>query len=278
MTNSDNIPLDKKKYLFISFLILSIFLFFQLEDEQDNPKSSIYKKGGFMLSFDDNYIHNWYEISDLLDKYKCKATFFVSGFGYLDTESINLLKKMEDKGHEIAIHSLNHNSAVQYSDSNNINNYIESEIISEIDSMKLYGFEPLTFAYPFGDNNKELDSVLLEKFILIRDVSESQRHFYSRYFKDVNEIDEVFINDNSSKVLKALGIDKNYNVSIKDIRKIFERANNNNEIILFYCHNPVEKVSDDYQIQIDYLENVLRLSNEYNLTSYRFIDIIKNYF
>ena len=261
----------------ISVIILSIFLFLQLKDEKDNIKSSIYKEGGFMLSFDDNHIHNWYKISDLLDKYKCKATFFVSGFGYLDTEEIDLLKKMEDKGHEIAVHSLNHNSAVQYLDSNKINNYIEFEIIPEIDSMKLYGFEPQTFSYPFGDNNKEIDSALLEKFVLIRDVSESQRHFYSMYFKNFNELDEIFINNNSSKVLKGLGIDENYNVSIKDIHKIFERASNNNEIVLFYCHNPVQKVFKNFQIQIDYLENFLKLTNEYNLKSYRFIDVIKNY-
>ena len=118
--------------------------------------------------------------------------------------------------------------------------------------MKSYGFDPMSFAYPFGDNNKALDLALLEHFVLLRDVSESQRHFYLRYFKKPHKINEVFISDGNLKVLPGLGIDENYNISIKDIHKIFKRADNYNEVVLFYCHNPVDKVYDDYQIQIDY--------------------------
>ena len=65
---------------------------------------------------------------------------------------------------------------------NTIANYIESEIIPEIDSMKSYGFEPITFAYPYGANNGKLDSTLLNHFVLLRDVTDSQRHFYSMFF------------------------------------------------------------------------------------------------
>ena len=84
------------------------------------------------------------------------------------------------------------------------------------------------------------------------------------------------MHDKNSNVLKGLGIDKNYNVSINDINKIFNRARKNNEIALFYCHNPVEKVNENFQIEIEYLENFLMLTNEYNLESYRFMDLISN--
>ncbi|MAV64848.1 MAG: hypothetical protein CMG00_06640 [Candidatus Marinimicrobia bacterium] len=257
-------------------LILISLVFLYKCDRQDfsNSKSSIFPTGGFMLSFDDNYIDNWYKISNLLDKYKCKATFFVSGFGYLDEESINLLKKLKNNGHEIAVHTLNHNSVADYLD--NFDDYINLEVDSEIDSMLSNGFNPITFSYPFGINSNETDAKLLQKFKLIRDVTESQRHFYSMFFKDFNQLDEVFINDNSQKVLKAIGIDDNFNVSIDDIHKIFERASSNKEIVLFYCHDPVYEVSGDFQIRVDYLEKFLKLTNQYNLHSYRFMDLINH--
>ena len=96
------------------------------------------------------------------------------------------------------------------------------------------------------------------------------------FFKEYDQLDEIFITNKSSNVIKGLGIDKNYNVSINDINKIFNRLSKNNEMVIFYCHNPVKKAYKKFQIEIDYLENFLILANEYNLKSYRFMDLISN--
>ena len=269
--------MNLKKCLIISLIILLIILFLKIKNNyKSDSNQSIFNQGGYILSFDDNYIHNWYKISSLLDKYKCKATFFVSGFGYLDNESINILLELQNKGHEIALHTLNHKSAIKYLLKSDLNNYIQYEINPELDSMNFYGFNPKTFSYPYGDNNVMMDSVLLEKFELLRDVTNSQRHFYSMFFKEYDQLDEIFITNKSSNVIKGLGIDKNYNVSINDINKIFNRLSKNNEMVIFYCHNPVKKAYKKFQIEIDYLENFLILANEYNLKSYRFMDLISN--
>ena len=262
----------KRAYPFILLSIL-LLLFLSLDNNQDQVELSIYEQGGFVLSFDDNYVENWYSISELFERYNSKVTFFVSGFSNLNLQQISLLNELKEKGHEIASHTLNHIDALEYLDSNSLDAYIGSEIDPEIGSMKSHGFNPSTFSYPFGFNNADLDSALLNKFSLLRDVTEYQRHFYSMFFTSPEKIDEIFIGSNESKVLKGLGIDQNYNISIEDIDEIFKRASDYKEIVILYCHDPVSKVLNDFQIQIDYLESLLKLADKHNLKSYRFVDL-----
>jgi len=262
----------KRTYLFILLSILLV-LFLSSDKNQDQVELSIYEQGGFALSFDDDYVENWYATSELLEKYGSKVTFFVSGFSNLNLQQISLLNELKGKGHEIASHSLNHIDALEYLDSSSLSAYINSEIIPDINSMKSHGFNPSTFSYPFGFNNAELDSALLNEFSLLRDVTEYQRHFYSMFFTSPEEIDEIFISNQESKVLKGLGVDQNYKISIEDIDKIFKRASDYNEIVILYCHNPVDKIYNDFQIQIDYLESLLKLADKHNLKSYRFVDL-----
>lgn len=266
----------KAKYL-ILILIISIIIISCKNNPRPNydGKSKIkINQSGFVLTFDDAYVDEWYQIRTLLKRYKVKATFFVSGFHNLSNLEISKLKVLEKDGHEIACHSVNHFDAVKFVNNASIKTYLNTEILPELILMKENGFKPTSFAYPYGRNNSVIDSILLKHFTLLRDVTESQRHFYSMFLKDVDDIDEIYFDFDSSKVISALGIDNNFNISINEIRYGFIRAKQNNEVIILYAHKPVKNITSSYQITYNYLENILNIAQHLGLKSYRFKDLM----
>ena len=76
--------------------------------------NSLELKAGFCLTFDDDYIEDWYSINDMLLLNNVKATFFVSEIYNLSPEEIDLLKELKISGHEIGSHGWNHTNAVEY--------------------------------------------------------------------------------------------------------------------------------------------------------------------
>ena len=71
-------------------------------------------KGGIMLSFDDNRINNWYKNLNLLDSLQLKATFYLSSYNKLNAAQKEKLHAIENRGHEIGYHTLNHPNMVEY--------------------------------------------------------------------------------------------------------------------------------------------------------------------
>ena len=206
-------------------------------------------------------------------KYNIKATFFVSGFSKLDSIEIQKLKKLSSFGNEIGNHSRNHLNVLDVLEKKNIQYYLKTEIFPEIKAMKQQGFSPTSFAYPYGLNNEITDKALVKYFSLLRDVTEAQRHFYSLFFENVTQLDEVYFNSQSSRIISALNIDENSGISIDDIKKCFIRAKNNNEIVLFYAHTPVKKVEANCEISYSFLESIFIIAKKMRLRSYRFKDL-----
>ena len=55
------------------------------------------QKGGVIISFDDNYIDEWFELREVFNQYQIKATFFIAHSYLLDTDDIQKLKILEKK-------------------------------------------------------------------------------------------------------------------------------------------------------------------------------------
>jgi len=121
---------------------------------------------GLKLSFDDDHIDNWYENRELLEEWK--ATLYVTRFDCLTVEQLCKLRELEIQGCEIGCHGFRHLNAVEYLKTHTIDEYILVEIIPAIQIMKLHGFEPESFAYPFGTRTPELDEMLKKYFKHIR--------------------------------------------------------------------------------------------------------------
>ena len=254
---------------FIIFLLLIASAFISCKDTLTYPEEE--KKAGYVITFDDTYITEWNAIRPLLTKYNVKVTFFISHYYTISDKNKKLIDSLKLDGHEIACHSVNHKDAVKYLQNHTIDDYLNVDINPAVNLMVGDGNIPHSFSYPYGMNNAVTDSALLEKFDVLRDVAEVQRH--TANVTMIDTIESIYYKYDKRKVIAALGIDNNFNISLEEIERGFLRATDNNEVIVFYCHRPVETVGGSYQISHNYLEEVFKLANSAKLKSFTFNEL-----
>lgn len=99
------------------------------------------------LTLDDGPSQNTQSVLDILDRYKVKATFFVTG---AMPEHRHMIKEAYDKGHTIALHTYSHDYPSVYSsvdayfaDLDAIGNLVKEEI----------GYVPCFIRFPGGSSN-----------------------------------------------------------------------------------------------------------------------------
>ena len=221
-------------------------------------------KAGFSLTFDDLFIDGWYSMRDTFLKYDVKSTFFLSYFDSLSAEEITKLKTLESDGHEIACHTLNHKGVGKdYNyDSSRINTYISEEIIPALNNMKDAGFNPVSFAYPYGERNKAYDNAIRTYFPYIRDT-------FSDANRPLSLLDEIFNKKGEHyNILSSDGIDHLYPNNIKEIRNAFIKARENGEIISLFTHQIDGNLQDALSPQK--LKNVIMTAQELGLKFYTY--------
>lgn len=226
--------------------------------------------GGYALTFDDDSVDEWYGIRELLKKYHARATFFVTNVERLTNAQIEMLFELEFDGNEIGFHGRNHLELNQYIRENSLDDYIRTEVLPGYETMVADGFAPTSFAYPGGSRNKTADEELLKYFKIIRGVSESQRHAPAH---NVDQIDDVFYDFNGKRVVNGLGIDNHLGISLTDLKSGFRRAKKRSEVLILYAHKPTYGDSS-YTINIPYLENILKSTQEMGLKSFRISDLV----
>jgi PKD repeat protein len=211
---------------------------------------------GVAITFDDDTIDQWYAIRDILNRNNAHVTFFVSNFASLNQDQINKLKTLQADGHEIAFHGYAHVAAAQYLQSHSINEYLDNEIINGVNLMKNEGFNPVDFAYPYGDDDPALTLALQAYFGHIRDTYEGGDDGYYQYGSNQADIAGFQIDDHPNGPSKD-AID--YGISI---------ARQEDKILILYGHQPVQTVTGDYMTSYDMLEHILKTVSENNMKFY----------
>lgn len=125
-------------------------------------------EGGIALTFDDQYVDDWYSQLPLLDSMGAKATFYVSNYSSLTKEQKKKLKILEQHGNEIAFHSTHHLHMVRELKKKSLRQLMKEEVLDGLDSMHKDGFYPKNFAFPFGEHNDMLDAAMISVFRSIR--------------------------------------------------------------------------------------------------------------
>lgn len=230
-------------------------------------------RAGFCLTFDDDYIEDWYSISNLFLTNNVTATFFISYLDSLSQYEINLLKELKAFGHEIGSHGMHHTNAVEYLKGHSLSEYYKYEIQPAINFMDSIGMKPKTFAYPFGRSNDSLDFYLLNYFNILRHVTIEQLQPSE---KEIDQIDEIYYRFNSEKYVAGLGVDVNYNISIAELKKVFLRAKSEESVVVLFSHRPVDSSPRPYETTKSYLDSLFNIAKELGLKSYRFSDLIDN--
>lgn len=145
--------MDKLKVVFlISFLFIFLYSFTSYKALATDEKIAY-------LTFDDGPSENTDKILDILDKYNIKATFFV--IGKKDKASEQRYKKIVEKGHTIALHSMTHNYKLIYSNLKSFKKDFKK--ISNL--VKRYtGITSKYYRFPGGSSNK-VSKVSMSKLI-----------------------------------------------------------------------------------------------------------------
>lgn len=242
-----------------------IVLFLVSCKENDSPQS-----GGICISFDDRTISEWHGMRELLKQYNTKVTFFVSQFDSLDSSEITMLKELAMDGHEIGSHGALHVVSENYIKENSFKEYLANEIHSSISSMKQAGFEPSSFAYPYGSKYWFTDFLLLRDFGTLRGVTPLNPE------RDLSLIDEIYFEFDGDRTVSAIAIDRISGLTSDMIQQGMKRAIEQNEVLLLYGHYPgnVDE-KNPYNFDVSLLEYILKEATENNLKSYKMTELIQ---
>lgn len=101
------------------------------------------------LTFDDGPYKNTPELLDLLDKYNVKATFFVTAQFMNEEELIEMIKEIDERGHEVGVHTYSHRYDEIYS---SVDAYINDYKKMDDIIYKATGKRSKIFRFPGGSN------------------------------------------------------------------------------------------------------------------------------
>lgn len=205
---------------------------------------------------------------ELLKDYDAKVTFFVTQFDSLNKEEIEMLRQLEFEGHEIGSHGAMHVKAENYITNYSYREYLEHEIDASIESMKKSGFEPISFAYPYGSSYWFTDFLIGQKFKIIRNV-------YPKSISNrVSPDDDFFWRGNGKNIVWALGFDRIGGLNKNQIIRLFEIAAKENLVVILYGHSPnASPKSGSYDFDPSMLKFILATAREKNLRFYRVQDL-----
>jgi len=115
-------------------------------------------KSSFLITFDDGFKSDYFEVLSLLNKYNAKAIFFIvpNYIGQNDYLTWEQVKKISDAGMEIGSHSLTHPNFKGLSFEERINELTFSKKIIENN----IGKSIYSFSIPFGFTDNELEKLV----------------------------------------------------------------------------------------------------------------------
>lgn len=240
-------------------LLLSISLLACNTDQKLSPVQN----GGVVISFDDRFVDEWHSADKTLSKYNWKASFCVCQFDLLSDIEIEKLQRLQAEGHEIAAHGMHHVNATNYVKKNGMQQYIDYEITPLLSAMKEKGFQPTSFAFPYGASTPAIRKELLRHFGVVRGTGGTLRQPHKQicYFNKHRQV-EAFCIDYTSK-----------NFSPTYLTRILNHANRKNAILILYAHRPVENASVMLDVNLSTLEYVCNYVTENNMKFYTLSDL-----
>lgn len=174
-------------------------MLFSCNENDDNIELEPNLQPGVVITFDDDFVDEWFEANNSLQQYDWKATFFVTRFNQFSEAKVQKLKDLKNYGHEIGGHGVNHLNAQTFISTNGISEYLNQEIIPMVSLMNDNNFNITSFAYPYGSRNSSIDNLLLNEFQIIRGTT---------YGNANPSLQNCFFTN--TRLVFGLGIDNNY--------------------------------------------------------------------
>ena len=185
------------------------------------------KEAGIALTFDDDRVDNWFKYLPYLDSAGVKVTFYVCKYNRLTQEQKNKLLIIQNHGHEIAFHSVNHYNMLDYvyRYKHTTDEMMLNEIECGLKMMNKDGFYPTTFAYPYGAHNGLFDKMLMRYFKSVRALN------------GTNDFSKSLAPTEKNNLLFGLGIDKSSNRTDEAVLQLIQSASDNNNCAILVAHD-----------------------------------------
>ncbi len=214
---------------------------------------------GIALTFDDNFVDNWYNYLPLLDSFGAKVTFYISSYHNFTQAQKDKLKEIQQHGHEIAYHTTNHYNLTDYLRYNSIDKLLQYEVYDDLKKMNRDGFYPTTFAYPYGAYNEYLNYRLLKIFRSVR------------VLNGTNDFSKSVTRTSSNDILYGLGVD-NEKHSRGMLQKMIELARKNNNCVVLVAHQ-IQNPRAKFRVTYETLKCILQKVRDMNMRFYTISEI-----
>ena len=223
-------------------------------------------RGGIALSFDDHFVSQWFAARSVFQQYDAKVTFFLSRFARRTEHEIQQLYRLQEDGHEIGAHSLDHENAREYAQTYSPQRYIDDQIVPAQALMNNAGFFPRVFAYPYGGWNEQLNEVLFEYFSILRS---------SRRIR-LSELEKILTSPSGPpRFIEGGGIDTK-NASLEDILEALRQAAIRKKVIVLYGHRITDEESPLSHVTTEYLHGILAEAQRLGLRFYTMSELVDN--
>ncbi|MEO7309433.1 MAG: polysaccharide deacetylase family protein [Chitinophagaceae bacterium] len=236
-------------------LLVAVMLFLCASCKKYNREGSV-SRPGIVLTFDDYSVKDWYDYLPMLDSFGVKATFYISNYNRLNAQQKTKLHAIENAGHEIGFHTLNHPDLTRYIQKWGMQTLVEKEIEEGLKLMNEDGFHPTSFAYPYGSRLPELDIALWKYFKSLRALNGTKDYAKSCTGSTYNPI------------LYGLVIDEKANKSTELIDRLITGTKENGNCLVLCAHQINSHSPAAYTTSDGRLRHILTLAKQLGLKFY----------
>jgi peptidoglycan/xylan/chitin deacetylase (PgdA/CDA1 family) len=259
-----------------------------------------------IITFDDGMLSQYTYAKTILNKYNFKATFYII-CNSVDKENRmnwNNIQILEEEGHEIGSHSMNHKRLSKLSEEE-----MKYEIIQSKICLQENGFNVTSFSFPYndGDNNKNILKIIADNYYIARTASEPLMLFQCRSEnvdddddkddKDENQCHHQYSTENNENELQSdfkrytlTGLSHEaykksggYSdeemfeqfIEIVESQTKYNTENSINAIPILIYHS-VDYSGDDYSINPDLFEKEMEYLFENGYKIFQMKDIVYN--
>ena len=211
------------------------------------------RRGALVLTFDDYGGENWVRADAVFKKYDAHATFFV--YGNITPEYADVMKKLQDAGHSLGLHTRDHRDAVPLPENiKNLDEYFIQQVKPQLDACAKYGLKVRSFAYPNSRRSPETDAMLFRYFNFLR--SGLGKNSSPVYWKLSDLKDRMLLTG------KVIG--KYYKTDLDEVKKMLDVAAAEDSMILFTSHN-IYSNAPSIHMPTEWLEEILRHARKLNM-------------
>ncbi len=207
--------------------------------------------GILVLTFDDRNFAGWEMAMPLFAKYNAHASFFVTG--EIDKESAAKMKKLQEAGHTVGLHTKSHCDPVtglkKYPD---LETYFKKEIAPQLKQCKKYGVNICTLAYPENRHSPESDAFLGATFERFRAGTKDKPNDAGIALSEVPQL----------AVIGGRGLGSYYKTDPAVVEKSIRDAAAKNQMIAYYSHDIQKGQANAISINVELLEMMLKTARE----------------